>query len=122
MIPEEGGDATPVGQWPLSALPILCRLWAAVRLCHIQDWFESWLPDSVFSAGTGRSSVETPGIPLLWKERNVQELHIFVAGLDCLVGFATSILNFMLMLDRFKHSAGIGEAWTAMVASRKVAH
>ena len=29
-----------------------------VRLGHIQDWFASWLPDSVCSAGVGRSSVD----------------------------------------------------------------
>ena len=70
MIPEEGGDAAPIGQWPLSLLP-LCADCGLLSDCHIQDWFESWLPDSVFTAGRGRSSVETLGFPLLWKERNV---------------------------------------------------
>ena len=45
IIPEEGGDATPIG-----LLLVVYKLWAAVRLSHIQDWFASWLPDSVFSA------------------------------------------------------------------------
>ena len=29
------------------------RLWASVRLAHLQDWFYYWVLDSVFSAGTG---------------------------------------------------------------------
>ena len=34
------------------------RLWASVRLAHPKDWFYSWVPDSVFSAGKGVSSVD----------------------------------------------------------------
>ena len=25
---------------------------------HLEDWFRSWVPDSLFSAGGGRGSVE----------------------------------------------------------------
>ena len=53
MISEEGGDAITIGQRPLSLLPFVYRLWSTVRLSHIQDWFESWLPESV----SGCSSV-----------------------------------------------------------------
>ena len=56
--PKADGDSTPLGQRPLCLLPIGCRLWASVRLQHLQEWFESWVPKSVFSAGGGRSSVE----------------------------------------------------------------
>ena len=33
------------------------RLWASVRLGHLQDWFYSWVPDTAHSAGKGVSSV-----------------------------------------------------------------
>ena len=33
-------------------------LGAAARMGQLEDWFRSWVPDSVFSAGGGRSSVE----------------------------------------------------------------
>ena len=54
MIPKAGGDATPLGQRPLSVLPVVYRLWASTRMGRFADWFQSWVPASVFSAG-GRS-------------------------------------------------------------------
>ena len=53
MIPKTDGDTTPFGQRPLTY-----RIWAPARMLHLEDWFTSWVPDSVFSAGGGRSSVE----------------------------------------------------------------
>ena len=58
MIPHTDGDATPLGQRPLSVLPIVYRVWASVRMGQLEDWFKSWVLDSVFSAGGGRGSVE----------------------------------------------------------------
>ena len=58
MIPKTDGDATPLGQRPLCVLPVVYRLWASVRMLHLESWFRSWVPDSVFSAGGGRSSVD----------------------------------------------------------------
>ena len=58
LIPETDGDATPLGQWPLSVLPIAHRIWASARMLQLEDWFRSWVLDSVFSAGVGRSSVK----------------------------------------------------------------
>ena len=58
MIPKTDGDATPLGQRPLSVLPIVYRIWASARMGHLDGWFKSWVPDSVFSAGCGRGSVE----------------------------------------------------------------
>ena len=34
------------------------RIWASARMVQLEDWFRSWVPDSVFSAGGRRSSVE----------------------------------------------------------------
>ena len=53
MIPKAEGDSTPLGQRSLCVLPVGYRLWASVRLAHVQDWFFSWVPDSVLSAGKG---------------------------------------------------------------------
>ena len=46
-------DSTPLGQRPLCVLPVVYRVWASVRRRHLQDWFYSWVPSSVFSAGNG---------------------------------------------------------------------
>ena len=54
MIPKTDGDATPLGQRPLGVLPTVYRIWASARLCQLDGWFKSWVPDSVFSAGGGR--------------------------------------------------------------------
>ena len=48
----------PVLQRPLSVLPIVYRVWASARMGQLDGWFKSWVPESVFSAGGGRSSVE----------------------------------------------------------------
>ena len=58
MIPKTDGDATPLGQRPLSLLLVVYRIWASTRMVHLEGWFKSWVPDSVFSAGGGRGSVE----------------------------------------------------------------
>ena len=58
MIPKADGDSTPPGQRPLSVLPVENGLWASLRLGHLREWVVGWLPQSVFSIGTGLSSVE----------------------------------------------------------------
>ena len=50
MIPKTDGDSTPLGQRPLCVLPIVYRVWASARMGQLEDWFKSWVPDSVFSA------------------------------------------------------------------------
>ena len=51
MIPNTDGDATPLGQRPLSVLHVVYRIWASARMVQLESWFKSWVPDSVFSAG-----------------------------------------------------------------------
>ena len=58
MIPKTDGDATTLGQRPLSVLQIVYRIWASARMGQLDGWFKSWVPDAVFSAGGGRGSVE----------------------------------------------------------------
>ena len=57
-IPKTDGNATPLGQRPLTVLPVVKRVWASARMSQLDGWFKSWVPDSVFSAGGGRGSVE----------------------------------------------------------------
>ena len=49
MIPKADGDSTPLGQRPLSVLPVVYRLWASLRLGHLRECVEGWLPKSVYS-------------------------------------------------------------------------
>ena len=57
-IPKADGDSTPLGQRSLCVLPVVYRLWASLRLGHLREWDEGWLPRSVFGLGDGLSSVE----------------------------------------------------------------
>ena len=58
MIPKTDGNATPLGQRPLSVLPVVYRIWASTRMGQLGNWFKSWVPQSVFGAGGGRGSFE----------------------------------------------------------------
>ena len=43
MIPKVGGDSTPLGQRPLSVLPVVYRIWGSARMGQLDDWFKSWV-------------------------------------------------------------------------------
>ena len=79
MIPETDGDAAFLGQRPLSALPVVHRIWASARMVQLEEWFKSWVPDSVFSAGGCRGSVVLTGA--------ADSMFIFVA--DVIKSFDT---------------------------------
>ena len=44
MILKTDGDSTPLGQLPLSVLQVVYRLWASLRLGHLREWVDGWLP------------------------------------------------------------------------------
>ena len=53
-------------------------------MLQLEDWFQSWVPDSVFSAGGGRSSVEAWFTTALDIEEVLSgvvdsDVHLFVA-------------------------------------------
>ena len=92
MIPKADGDATLPGQRPLSVLPIVVRIWASARMVQLEEWFRSWVPDSVFSAGGGRGSVEAWHTTALDFEEVLagasdSDVHLFVA--DVIKSFDT---------------------------------
>ena len=114
MIPETDGDATPLGQRPLGVLPIVYHVWTSARVVQLGEWFRSWVPDSVFSAGGGRGSEEAWYTSVLDIEEVLSgasdsHLHLFVA--DVIKSFDTvdwSILDRVLsslgLLGWFRHA------------------
>ena len=108
MIPKTDGDATPLGQRPLSGLPVVYRIWASARMGQLEGSFKSWVPDSVFSAG---------GIEEVLSGAADSHVHLFVADvvyhplillivvfwigcclvLGFLAGFVMLILSIMLV-------------------------
>ena len=137
MVPKTDGDATPLGQRPLSVLPVVYRIWASARMVQLESWFKSWVPGSVFSAGVVVGRWKLGFLRLLTLRRFFLVLLIlmfifFVA--DVINGFATvdrGILDSVLsslglpawfrhayfeyhahVRLRFKLAAGLGEPWT----------
>ena len=137
MIPKVDGDATPLGQRPLSVLPVVYRVWASAGMLQLEPWFRSWVPSCVFSAGGGRSSVEAWFTTALDIEEVLSgvvqgDVHVFVA--DVVKSFDTvdrGILDRVLsslglpgwfrhayfeyhasVRLRFKLAAGLGQPWT----------
>ena len=107
MIPKTGDDATPLGQRLLSVLPIVYRIWASARMGQLDGWFESWVPDSVFSAGGGRGSVAAWYTSALDIEEVLagatdSHVHLFVA--DVVKSFDTVDRG---ILDRVLSSIGL---------------
>ena len=110
------------------------RLWASVRQAHLKDWFYSWVPDSVFSAGEGVSSVDATSIDIeeVLSHARPSDFHIFVADvvksfdtvdrdiLDralCRLGLPAWFRRVYFSFHRevrlrFKFAAGLGVAWT----------
>ena len=92
MITKTDGDATLLGQRPLCVLPIVYRIWASARMGQLEGWFKSWVPESVFSAGGGRGSVEAWYTSALDIEEVLagaadSHVHLFVA--DVIKSFDT---------------------------------
>ena len=136
MIPKGDGDSTPLGQRHLSVLPVVYRLWASLRLGHLREWVEGWLPTSVFSFHNGLSSVEVWFSAVLDVEEVLSgtggdQLHVMVADviksfdtvdrsiLDCALGrlglpdwFRRVYFSFHSQFRlRFQLAAGLGEPW-----------
>ena len=137
MIPKVDGDATPLGQRPLCVLLVVYRVWASARMMQLEPWFKSWVLHSVFSAGNGRSSVETWFSTALDIKECLAggvegDVHLFVADvvksfdtvdrgvLDRVLGslglpawFRRAYYEYHAKVRlRFKLAAGLGEPWT----------
>ena len=107
MISKTDGDATPLGQRALSVLPVVYCIWASARMGQLYGWFKSWVPDSVFSAGGGRGSVEAWYTSALDIEEVLSHtadshVHLFVA--DVVKSFHTVDRG---ILDRVLSSVGL---------------
>ena len=134
--PKAEGNVTPLGHL-LSVLPIVYPLWATVRLEHLQTWCDSWLPSSVFSVGSARSSVDawySTSLGIVEAVSGIvdDDIHLFVADvvrsfdtvdrniLDCVLssfglpGWFRHVYSecHARVRKRFKLSAGFGEPWT----------
>ena len=114
MIPKTDGDATPLGQRPLSVLPIVYHIWASACMVQLEGWFKSWVPDSVHSAGGGRSSVEAWYAAALDIEEVLtgaadSHVHLFVADViksfDIVdQGILDRVLRRLGLLAGFRHA------------------
>ena len=120
------------------------KLWASLRLGHLREWVEGWLPKSVFSLGHGLSSVEAWFSTALDLEEVLSgtggdQLHVVVADviksfdtvdrsiLDCALGrlglpdwFRRAYFSYHSQVRLgFKFAAGLGEPWCRDVVCNK---
>ena len=137
MIPKTDGNATPLGQRPLSVLLVVYRIWAAARMGQLEGWFKSWVPDSVFCGGGGRGSVEawyTSSLDIEEVLSGAADSHVRLFVADVVKSFDTvdrKILDRVLsslglpgwfrhayfeyhahVRLRFKLASGLGQSWT----------
>ena len=78
-----------LGQMHLSVLSVVYRIWASARMVQLEGWFKSWVPDSVFSAGGGRGSVEAWYATALDIEEvltGAADSHAHLFGADVTIG------------------------------------
>ena len=105
MIPKTDGDATPLGQRPLCVLPAVYRIWASVRLRHLDSWLRLGSLFLFLSAGGGRGSVDAWYSTALDFEEvlsGLSESHVHVFVADVVKSFDTvdrGVLD--LVLGRF---------------------
>ena len=71
------------------------RLWASLRLGHLREWVEGWLPKSVLSLGNGLSSVEAGFSTAL----DIEEV-LSGAGGDQLHVMVTDVIKSFYTVDR----------------------
>ena len=81
----------------LGVLPVVYRPWAPVRLGHLWEWVEGWLPQSVFSLGKGLSSVEA------WfaTAPDIEEVLSGVGGISCMLWLLMSSSLLTLLTGPF---------------------
>ena len=114
MIPKVDGDATPLGQRPLSVLPVVYRIWASARMVQLEPWFRLFLVLGVgvvlFKLGLLRRLILRRSYPVLLRVMfiflllTLLSLSILLIGVFwivclvvwvCLVGFGIRILSFI---------------------------
>ena len=94
MIPKADGDATHLGQRPLSLLPVAYRIWASAR------WYSWRAGSAVFSTGGGRSSVEA------WKSTALDIEEVLSGVVD------SDVLIFLLLMSSSRLTRWTGVSWT----------
>ena len=75
-IPKTDGDATPLGQRPLSVLSIVYRIWASARMVQLMVGSGLGCLISVFSAGGGR------GLGEAWKTSSLDIEEVLAGAAD----------------------------------------
>ena len=113
------------------------RIWASARMGQLDGWFKSRVPDSVFSAGGGRGSVEAWYTSSLDIEECLSgaadsHVHLFVADVVKSIdtvdrGILDRVLSSLGLPGWFRHAyfeyhahvrlrfklaSGLGQSWT----------
>ena len=93
------------------------RLWASLRLGHLREWVEGWSPHSVFSLGTGPSSVEAARKNFLL-EREIASTRMIVPNWTHCLEFEFQLRKEALRLTREEGQS----IWRALWAAYRDPH
>ena len=118
-------------------LPVVHRIWVSGRMGQLDGWFKSWVPDSVFSAGGGRGSVEawyTSAVDIEEVLSGAADSHVHLFVADVVKSFDTvgqgifdRVLSSLGLPGWFRHAyfeyhahvrltfrlaSGFGQSWT----------
>ena len=80
------------------------RIWASARMGQLDGLFKSWVPDSVFSAGGGRGSVEAWYLDIEEVLAGAADSHVHLFVTDVIKSFDTVDRG---ILDRVLCSLGL---------------
>ena len=118
---------TPLGQRPLSVLPVVYRLWASLGLGHLKDWVQLRVPQSVFSLSVEAWFSTAVDIEEVLSCAGGDQLYVMVADvfdtvdmsvLDCALGRLG--LPSWFRKVHFTYHSGLGEPWTRDGASSRM--
>ena len=117
MIPKVDGDATPLGQRPLTVLPVVYRIWASARMVQLEPWFRRWVPSCVFSAGVVVVLFRLGSLLRLILRRcylvlfRVMFIFLLLTLLNLLI-LLIGVSWIVCLVVWVKLAAGLGQPWT----------
>ena len=94
---------------------IVYRIWTSARMGQLEDWFRSWVHDSVFCAGGGRGSVEA------WYTSALDIEEVLIGATDSHIHlFVANVIKSFGTVERGILHRVLSKSWFAWVVSPHV--
>ena len=111
-VPKVDGDATCSGSTPLVCPACSLSCMGSARVVQLECRLQSWVPDSVYSAGGGRSSVEA------WYTAALDIEEVLAGAVDSHVHvFVADVIKSFDKVDRGDFGSGSQSSWLACLVA-----